>query len=99
MRIEYSKRATADLRRIAEYYRQNSDDPRVAGAIGERIRDVVARIGKYPGSAPRVLEREGVRVALVLRYPYKIFYRVIGDTVRIVHIRHTARRPWTVGNK
>jgi plasmid stabilization system protein ParE len=31
---------------------------------------------------------------LVLRYPYKIFYRLRGDAVEILHIRHTARRPW-----
>ena len=36
-----------------------------------------------------------MRVLPLMRYPFKVFYRVVGDTVRIVHIRHTARRPWT----
>jgi len=94
MRIEYSKRAIADLRAISAYYR-SFDDSRVAMAVERRIREVIARIGRSPESAPRVVERPEVRVALVLRYPYKIFYRVHGDTVRIVHIRHTARRSWT----
>jgi plasmid stabilization system protein ParE len=93
MRVEYSKRAVADLRKIGAYYR-DSADPLAALAVERRIREVVARIGRSPKSAPPVINRSGLRVVLVLRYPYKIFYRVIGDVVRIVHIRHTARRPW-----
>jgi plasmid stabilization system protein ParE len=36
-----------------------------------------------------------MRVLPLVRYPFKVFYRIAGDTVRILHIRHTARRPWT----
>lgn len=43
MRVEYSKRAIADLRKIGAYYR-DSDDPRVAMAIERRVREVVARV-------------------------------------------------------
>ena len=67
MRVEYSKRATTDLYKIAAYYRDADD--RIALAIEKRIRDVVARIGRSPESAPSVAQRPGVRVALVLRYP------------------------------
>jgi toxin ParE1/3/4 len=35
-----------------------------------------------------------VRVKLVLRYRYRSFYRVREETIEIVHIRHTSRRPW-----
>jgi plasmid stabilization system protein ParE len=35
------------------------------------------------------------RVTFVVRYPYKIFYRVRHDIVEILHIRHTSRRAWT----
>jgi toxin ParE1/3/4 len=93
MKVEYSKRAIADLRSIAAHYLA-SDDPRVAGEIEARIRDVVARVARSPEIAPPVVQRRGMRVVLVLRYPYKIFYRVMNDRIRIVHIRHTARRPW-----
>ena len=31
--------------------------------------------------------------AMVRRYPYAIFYRVAGDAVLILHIRHTAQKP------
>jgi plasmid stabilization system protein ParE len=30
---------------------------------------------------------------LVTVYPYIIRYRIVGNTVRILRVRHTARRP------
>jgi hypothetical protein len=44
-----------------------------------------------PESARRIPERPGVRVVPLIRYPYKIFYHVVGDTVEILHIHHAAR--------
>jgi hypothetical protein len=35
---------------------------------------------------------------LLVRYPFKMFYRIAGDAIRILHIRHTARRPWDQGD-
>ena len=94
MKAEYSQRALTDLRDIAAYYAA-SDNPTVGEAVAARIQEVVARLELAPRSGRPVPEREGVRVAPLLRYSYNIFYAVIGETVRIVHIRHTSRRPWT----
>jgi plasmid stabilization system protein ParE len=93
MRVVYSRRSTQDLEAIATYYRTVAD-ANTAAAIGERIERVITRLGNRPQSAPQVLNRTDVRVALVLRYPYKIFYRVRPDAIEILHIRHTAQRPW-----
>jgi len=93
MRVEYSKRAIADLRQIAAYFAR-ADAPAVGERIAARIQEVVTRIAELPLSGRPVVQRPGVRVALLLSYRYKIFYRVMGDTVRIVHIRHTSRRPY-----
>ena len=36
-----------------------------------------------------------IRVKVVRRYRYRIFYRIVeAETVEIVHVRHTSRRPW-----
>jgi hypothetical protein len=35
-----------------------------------------------------------LRSRLVLHFPYRVHYLVRPDEVIIVHIRHTARRPW-----
>jgi toxin ParE1/3/4 len=93
MRIEFSKRATTDLEKIGRYYREFAD-PAVAAAIENRIRQVVTRIARAPRTGRPVVQRPGTHVVLLLRYPYKIFYRILGDATRIVHIRHTSRQPW-----
>ena len=96
MKAEYSPRALADLRNIAAYY-ASADNPAVGEAVAARIQEVVARLELAPRSGRPVPEREGVRVVPLLRYSYNVFYAVLGETVRIVHIRHTSRRPWTRG--
>jgi plasmid stabilization system protein ParE len=92
MKVEYSNRAVADLKKIAA-------DSLVFGkvvaiAVEARIRKIIERIAEQPESAQRVTERPGVRVVPLIHYPYKVFYRVLDDRVRILHIRHTSRRPW-----
>jgi plasmid stabilization system protein ParE len=39
----------------------------------------------------------GIRVKILGRYRYKIFYRVDDTRVEIVHVRHSAREPRTGG--
>jgi plasmid stabilization system protein ParE len=93
MKVEYTNRAVADLRKASVDSRAAFGDL-VAAALERRIREVVEHIAANPGAAPQVVQRSGMRVFPLIRYPYKIFYRVLVDRVRIVHIRHTSRRPW-----
>lgn len=93
MKVEYSRRAVGDLRQISADSRRSFGD-RVAGALESRIRTVIDRISREPLSAPRVEQRPGMHVAPLIRYPFKVFSRVLDDRVRILHIRHTARRLW-----
>ena len=93
MKVEYTKRAVADLREISANSRVAFGDW-VAEALAARIRAVVDRISQEPLSAPEVEQRPGLHVAPLVRYPFKVFYRVLDDRVKIVHIRHTSRRPW-----
>ena len=96
MKVEYAKRAVRDLEDIAAFY-AGSDTPAAAANVAARIREVVARVAKFPQSGRPVGERPGVRVAALLHYPYLVFYAVGDDAVRIVHVRHTARQPWSGG--
>jgi toxin ParE1/3/4 len=93
MKVEYSNRAAADLRKASADSLAFGDA--VAIALETRIRKIIAGVAEHPEAAQRVIERPGVRVVPLVRYPYKIFYRVLEDRVRILHIRHTSRRPWT----
>jgi plasmid stabilization system protein ParE len=93
MRVEYTRQSLADLRKIAADSRAFGDQ--VALAVELRILRVIAHIAKNPKAAAPVAERPGMRVVPLIRYPYKIFHRVLADRVKILHIRHTARKPWT----
>jgi toxin ParE1/3/4 len=93
MKVEYSNRATADLRKVSADSHAMFGGV-VALALEARIRDVVTYISENPEGAPRVTERSGVRMFPLTHYPYKVFYRILRDRIRGLHIRHTSRRPW-----
>jgi toxin ParE1/3/4 len=92
MKVDYSKRAVADLHKVSVDSRAFGD--MVTAAVEVRIREIIAQIQEHPGGRPRVFERPGVHVAALVRYPYKVFYRVLEDRVRVLHIRHTSRQVW-----
>ena len=92
MKLVYSRRALADLAGIATYYSINASQA-IAESIERRFVEIVERIQRAPESAPRLEQRAGVRVVSVIRYPFRIFYRVRHDAIEVLHIRHTSRRP------
>jgi toxin ParE1/3/4 len=92
MKVVYTEDALNDLDAIADWLIVHH--PAVAPAIERRVRRAVANIALWPKSARRSAKYPGVRVRLLGRYPYKIFYRVAGDTLEILHIHHAARQPW-----
>jgi plasmid stabilization system protein ParE len=92
MNVEYSNRATSDLHKIAADSR--TFGAAVTEAVEVRIRNAIAYIAEHPEASPEVHGRPGMRMAPLVRYPCLIFYRVFDDRIRIVHIRHTSRRPW-----
>ena len=95
MRVRYSQRARADLEKVANDSRASFGDA-VAAAVETRIRHVITRLVSLPESGRPLANRTGVRVASLVRYPYKIFYEVSHEynELRILHIRHTSRRRW-----
>jgi plasmid stabilization system protein ParE len=78
MKVEYSNRALADLRKLSAGGKATFGE-RVTAALEARIRAIVEQIRQAPESAPRVEQRPGVRVVPLIRYPYKIFYRILDD--------------------
>jgi plasmid stabilization system protein ParE len=91
MKVRYTPEAFADRERILEYVRERS--PSGARNVAASIREAVAKLGDQPLSGHRT-ENPRVRITFVVRYPYKIFYRISETVVEILHIRHTSRRAW-----
>ena len=90
MKVIFTEPALAELNEIHHYIK--SHYPSLAVSVERRLRIVVTRIGRWPESAPSVVDRPGVCVALLLRYPYKIFYRITDQAVEILHIHHTSQQ-------
>src|SRR5260370_24167304 len=89
MRVAYTDEALRNLDEILTLIR--SHYPSILPAFEQRLRSIERRIGRGPMSAEEGRQRSGVRVVPFIRYPYKIFYRVTGETLEIPHVHHAAR--------
>jgi plasmid stabilization system protein ParE len=89
MKVVFTPAADADLDDVLSYTTLNYPSLRLP--LEQRIRGVVERIAQWPESAREVDQRPGTRVVPLIRYPYKIFYRIAGDRIEILHIHHAAR--------
>jgi hypothetical protein len=49
---------------------------------------------KMHSAAPKVEQRLDMRVALLIRYPFKTFSRVFDDRERMLRAGQSVRRPW-----
>ncbi len=90
MRVRYTVRAHADLKEIYEYLEK--PQPAAAQYIKSTIERHIRWLTNFPYMAPAT-DEAGVRELTLTRHPYKIYYEVAGEEVRIVHIRHARRRP------
>jgi plasmid stabilization system protein ParE len=92
MKVRYTKRAFADREAIFEYL--NRQDPRAAQRVKAFIKQKIGDLEHSPRRA-RMIRNLSVHALWLGRYPCIVYYRVKGDVVSIIHIRHGARRPWT----
>jgi toxin ParE1/3/4 len=93
MRVRYRQLALIDLTEIFLYLSKRS--PRGAHNVLAAIYGAIGEIAENPLSA-RQTSNATVRVKVVRRYLYKIFYIVGADEIEILHVRHGARRPWNL---
>jgi len=91
MRVRYRSRALADLEDIHRFLAQRS--PGGARHVLAAIHAAIDAVAEHPESSPRTSDPT-IRVKVVGRYSYKVFYSITEDAIEIVHIRHAARRPW-----
>jgi toxin ParE1/3/4 len=90
MKVIYTDEALRDLDEVLTFIASNY--PGITSAFQERLRMVERRLAEWPMSAEEVIQRPGVRVVPLIRYPYRIFYRITSEAVEILHIHHAARR-------
>ena len=90
MRIRYTDRAFADFDAIYSYLDERA--PVAALAVKASIQRSINRLAEFPLIAP-LTDEPGVHELTLVRYPYKIYYHIDGDEIRILHIRDARRRP------
>jgi toxin ParE1/3/4 len=93
MKVRYRELALSNLDEIFRYLDQRS--PGGARRVIDAIRATIDDVAQNPLSARRTSDPT-VRVNVVSRYGYKIFYSVETDAIEILHVRHAARPPWRV---
>jgi len=91
MKVRYRELALADIEQIFRYLDERS--PPGARKVIDAIHAAIANIADQPLSARKTSD-PSIRVKIVGRYQYKIFYSIGIDEVEIIHVRHGARRPW-----
>ena len=87
-KVVWSISSLAQVRSIRAYIEKFN--PRAAGALADGLMEARNSLMHFPHRGrpvPGTDKRE-----LVTAYPYRIRYRIVGDTVRILRVRHTARR-------
>jgi toxin ParE1/3/4 len=93
MKVTYKQRALGDIDDVFGYLQKRS--PVAARNVLQAINETISAVAAHPYAAEQTSNPD-IRVRLVSRYRYKIFYRIVdAETVRIIHIRHASRRPWS----
>ena len=90
MNVVYAPRALRDLEAIGAYLAERS--PAAAVRVLGAIKSSIDALSFFP-QIGRLVDDVGHRRVPVVRYPYLIFYRIAGDELLILHIRHSSRRP------
>ena len=91
MRVRYTPRAFAERERIFFYL--DKRNPQAAHDVVGLINQRIAELADQPHKGRRT-NKGGLHTFWVTPYRYRVFYRIDGDDVVILHIRHTSRRPW-----
>jgi plasmid stabilization system protein ParE len=92
MKIRYRACALDDIDAIQQYLEERSPDG--ARNVLQAIRDGISLIAEQPLAGLKTDDSQ-VRVKIVRRYRYKVFYSILDhETVEILHVRHTSRETW-----
>ena len=91
MRVRYTPRAFADREAIFDYLQKRS--PQGARNVESAIVHAIRLLASHPRMAP-LTDEPGVHELTVPRRPYKVYYRIEGEDIWIIHIRDARRRPW-----
>ena len=91
MKVRFTPTARAQFLESLEYIRQ--DSPSAALGFREKAEQVLRRLEEYPESGRSIPEFPALPHREVIVRSYRFFYRVVGKTVWVVAVWHSAQLP------
>jgi toxin ParE1/3/4 len=86
--VLWTPRAAIDLDEIIDYIAE--DKPEAAVRVGDKIRSQTAKLA-IPPDIGKKGEISGTRELVIHPWPYIVVYRIDGNTIRIIRLRHGAQ--------
>ena len=90
-RISHACRIAGDLWQVRSELKLASESDATADNYLRGILDAMDSLADFPERYPHWRYSPSLRMMPVAKYC--VFYRVVGDTVRVVHIRYAGRTP------
>ena len=87
-KIDWTDNAITDIANIMNWI--SGDSPVAARRIAERLVEIAGRLDRFPERG-RLISSE--RREIVVVTPYLVRYRIDGDQVTVLEVRHSARGP------
>jgi len=91
VKIKFTPSARRQFLEGLEYIRQ--DSPTAARQFRKKAATVLSRLSEFPESGRAIPEFPELPHREVIVRPYRFFYRVVGKTVWIVAVWHSAQLP------
>ena len=90
MRLSFHPKVYSDIAQVMEYYEQVASAD-LADEFYAELQQLMREAGKRPESFP--IRKRDIRRANLRRFPYHFLFRIAGDAVRILVVRHHRREP------
>lgn len=88
--VRIGEEAEAEFIEALAWYHARS--ARAAEGFEKAFAEALERIGQSPEQFPSC-DEQGYRFAMLDRYPYSLIYREMRETVQVVAVAHSRRRP------
>ena len=90
MRLVLHRRVRSDVDEIMDYY-ERAEQPELAQDFYRELRSFMLDAAHRPDRYH--MFKADLRRANLKRFPYHFLYRVVGDCVRVLVVRHHRRHP------
>jgi len=90
MRLVLHPKVHSDVSTIMEYYERVST-PELAEEFYRELKSFIVRAAEKPESY--AIREHDLRRVNLSRFPYHFLFRMVGDSMRVLVVRHDSRHP------